>query len=98
MILSGTGLVAMFVNAMWKRYVRLKALEPVLDREWVADCEKHGTASYKGSKVTLKNVRDFTWENKREHNARRRECLTKARHTRKGGNRAATQQTQYKHI
>ena len=55
---------------MWKRYVRLKALEPGLDREWVADCEKHGTASYKGTKVSLKNVRDFTWENKRDHNSK----------------------------
>ena len=31
-----------------------KALEPRLDLEWVADCEKHGLASFKGSKVTLK--------------------------------------------
>ena len=38
MILSGSGLVALFVNSMWKRYIRLKALEPGLDREWVADC------------------------------------------------------------
>ena len=59
MILSGTGLFAMFVNAMWKRYVRLKALEPRLDLEWVDDCAEHATASFKGSKVTLKNVRDF---------------------------------------
>ena len=59
MILSGLGLVAIFVNSMWKRYVNLKSLEPRLDLEWVADCEKHGTASYKGTKVTLKNVRDF---------------------------------------
>ena len=46
MILSGSGLVALFVNSMWKRYIRLKALEPGLDREWVADCAKHGSATF----------------------------------------------------
>ena len=71
MILSGSGLVALFVNSMWKRYIRLKALEPGLDREWVADCAKHGSATFKGSKVSLKNVRDFSWKNKREHEAAR---------------------------
>ena len=65
MILSGSGLLIMAVNSLWKRYVRLKALEPRLDLNWVADCEKHGTASYRGNKVTLKNVRDFSWKNKR---------------------------------
>ena len=70
MILSGSGLLGMFVNSMWKRYVRLKALEPRLDLEWVADCEKHGLASFKGSKVTLKNVRDFTWKSKWEHDSK----------------------------
>ena len=69
MILSGSGLVALFVNSMWKRYVRLKSLEPGLDREWVADCVKHGSATFKGSKVSLKNVRDFSWKNKREHDS-----------------------------
>ena len=70
MILSGTGLFAMFVNAMWKRYIRLKALEPRLDLEWVDDCAEHATASFKGSKVTLKNVRDFSWKNLREHDSK----------------------------
>ena len=70
MILSGSGLVALFVNSMWKRYIRLKALEPGLDREWVADCAKHGSATFKGSKVSLKNVRDFSWKNKREHDSK----------------------------
>ena len=41
-----------------------------LDREWVADCAKHGSATFKGSKVSLKNVRDFTWENKRDHDSK----------------------------
>ena len=67
MILSGLGLVAMSINALWKRYIRLKALEPGLDKEWVADCEKHGTASFKGETVSLKNVRDFTWKGKRDY-------------------------------
>lgn len=70
MIFSGTGLFAMFVNAMWKRYVRLKALEPRLDLEWVDDCAEHATASFKGSKVSLKNVRDFSWKSKREHDSK----------------------------
>ncbi len=55
---------------MWARYVRIKSLEPGLDKEWVADCAKHGAATYKGSKVTMKNVRDFTWEGKRGHNSK----------------------------
>ena len=59
MILSGSGLFVIFVNVMWKRYVRLKALEPRLDLEWVDDCAEHANASFKGSKVSLKNVRDF---------------------------------------
>ena len=70
MILSGSGLLVMFVNAMWKRYVRLKALEPRLDLKWVDDCAEHATASFKGSKVTLENVRDFSWKNKREHDSK----------------------------
>ena len=60
----------MFIKIMWARYVRIKSLEPGLDKEWVADCAKHGTATYKGSKVTMKNVRDFTWESKRDHNSK----------------------------
>lgn len=59
-----------FVNAMWKRYIRLKALEPRLDLEWVDDCAEHATASFKGSKVSLKNVRDFSWKNKREYDSK----------------------------
>lgn len=70
MIFSGAGLFVMFVNAMWKRYIRLKALEPRLDLEWVDDCAEHATASFKGSKVTLKNVRDFSWKNKREYDSK----------------------------
>ena len=61
------GLVAMSINALWKRYIRLMALVPGLDIEWVADCEKHGTASFKGETVSLKNVRDFTWKGKRDY-------------------------------
>lgn len=70
MIFSGAGLFVMFVNAMWKRYIRLKALEPRLDLEWVDDCAEHATASFKGSKVSLKNVRDFSWKNKREYDSK----------------------------
>ena len=70
MIFSGAGLFVVFVNAMWKRYIRLKALEPRLDLEWVDDCAEHATASFKGSKVSLKNVRDFSWKNKREYDSK----------------------------
>ena len=70
MIFSGAGLFGVFVNAMWKRYIRLKALEPRLDLEWVDDCAEHATASFKGSKVSLKNVRDFSWKNKREYDSK----------------------------
>ena len=70
MIFSGSGLVAIFVNSMWKRYIRLKASEPRLDLEWVDDCATHATASFKGSNITLKNVRDFSWKNKREHDSK----------------------------
>ena len=70
MILSGISLLFIFVKIMWQRYIRLKSLEPELDKEWVADCAKHAVATYKGSKITLKNVRDFTWKNKREHNSK----------------------------
>ena len=48
----------------------LKALEPRLDLEWVDDCAEHATASFKGSKVSLKNVRDFSWKNKREYDSK----------------------------
>ncbi len=40
---------------------------PELERDWVADCAKLTTATFKGSTVSLKNVRDFTWVSKREH-------------------------------
>ena len=70
MIFSGIALIMLFINVMWKRYIHLKSLEPGLDKEWVADCAHHGTASFKGSKVTLKNVRDFKWKNKRDHDSK----------------------------
>ena len=70
MITSGLALLAMAVSSLWKRYVRLRAQEPRLDREWVSDCEKHAEAKFKGSKVTIKNVRDFTWKSKRDHDSK----------------------------
>ncbi|MAH90634.1 MAG: hypothetical protein CMA11_02580 [Euryarchaeota archaeon] len=70
MIASGLSLIFISIKIMWARYVRIKSLEPGLDKEWVADCAKHGAATYKGSKVTMKNVRDFTWEGKRGHNSK----------------------------
>ena len=60
-IFSGLSLLMLFPKVMWKRYTHLKSLEPGLDKEWVEDCAHHGVATYKGSKVTIKNVRDFTW-------------------------------------
>ena len=70
MITSGLALLAMAVSSLWKRSVRLKAQEPRLDREWVSDCETHAEAKFKGSKVTIKNVRDFTWKSKRDHDSK----------------------------
>ena len=40
----------------------------MLDREWVDDCAHLTTAKIKGSKIELKNIRDFHWKSKREHN------------------------------
>ena len=40
---------------------------PELNRNWVEECSKITTATFKGSKVTLNNVRDYTWVSKREH-------------------------------
>ncbi len=70
MILSGSALLVMFVKAMWRRYVNLKSQIPGLEKNWVADNAHHCIASYKGSKVSLKNVRDFTWSGKRDHDSK----------------------------
>ena len=70
MIFSGSFLVILFIKGMWRRYIYVKSQEPGLDKEWVKDCEHHGTAAYKGSQVSLKNVRDFTWKGKREYDSK----------------------------
>ena len=70
MVISGISLIFVLISIAWQRYVKIKSQQPALDREWVADCAKHGKASFKGSKVTLENVRDFTWKNKKEHNSK----------------------------
>ena len=69
MILSGSLLIVLFIKGMWRRYIYVKSQEPGLEKEWVKDCAHHGTAAYKGSKVTLKNVRDFTWKGKKGYDA-----------------------------
>ncbi len=70
MILSSLGLIWLFIRSMWRRYVRLMAETPRLDREWVDDCKHLTTAKFKGSKVSLSKVRDFKWKNKREHDGK----------------------------
>ena len=70
MVISGISLIFVLISIAWQRYVKIKSQQPALDREWVADCAKHGKASFKGSKDTLENVRDFTWKNKKEHNSK----------------------------
>jgi hypothetical protein len=70
MIFSGSFLVILFIKGMWRRYIYVKSQEPGLDKEWVKDCEHHSAAAYKGSQVSLKNVRDFTWKGKREYDSK----------------------------
>ena len=70
MIISGVVLLAMLVKAIWKRYVHLQSQIPGLEKNWVADNAHHCIASFKGSEVSLKNVRDFTWSGKRDHDSK----------------------------
>ncbi|RAH16492.1 MAG: hypothetical protein CMB20_000275 [Methanobacteriota archaeon] len=67
MIISGTALIMVITRIIWDKYKIVQMKIPALERDWVDDCKHLTTASYKGSKVTLKNVRDFTWISKREH-------------------------------
>ena len=67
MLVSGFSLFILLIRISWDKYKSVKLENPELEREWVADCAKLTTATYKGSTVNLKNVRDFTWLSKREH-------------------------------
>lgn len=70
MIVSGIGIALMVTKSLWKRYLRLQSEKPSLDREWVDDCAKHGSAEIKGNRISLKNIRDFKWESKWEHDGK----------------------------
>lgn len=67
MIISGISLLIVLIRIFWDKHKFVKSQNPELERDWVADCAKITTASFKGTTVSLKNVRDFTWVSKREH-------------------------------
>ncbi len=70
MIITGSLLLLIFVKLLWKSYLKLQAEKPSLERDWVEDCAHHGSAEINDNKIVMKNVRDFEWKSKWEHDGK----------------------------